>query len=289
MEQRRQLRILLKLRAKGLFFTHLLVCIAVTLITYIISMLGGYAAGLVLPPANELLYAVDLSAYYPRIFLFYGILLGLGLLTAPLTMGSYAWFSELSMMRTPKVRDLFLWVGDFKLAIKAFGAALWFLGIWIVWGLVFLAIPVGIVILVSMKAGEMALSAVLFLTGFLLLVTISGVVLTIVRASAYLPALFVLAAHPTMPIREAFRECGLFMAGRRWEFAELLLSFLGWLLLGSVTCGLITFYLQPYFNLTVLAFTQHARATWLLENGKGGMDTVWTPETIIREEDDTDV
>lgn len=289
MEHRRQLRVLLKLRAKGLFFTNFALCLIITLITYAISMLGGYAAGLVLPPANDVLYAPDLSVYYPQFLLFYGILLGVTLLSSPLTMGSYAWFSELSMMRRPKVREVFNWLGDIRLTVKAFGAELWFLGICVIWAVVFLGLPVATVVFISMNVERMAANAVVLLSGLITLLTVAGVVLTVVRAYSYLPALFVLAAHPEMRIRDAFRECSLFMTGRRWEFMELIISFLGWFLLESFSCGLVALYVKPYFNLSVLSFTQQARGIWLMETGKGTVDTVWTPDTTTQEEDDMDV
>lgn len=289
MEYRRQLRVLLKMRSKGLLFTNFGVCVMVTLIAHILSMLGGYAAGLVLPPANDVLYAPDITVYYPQFLLFYGILLGIMLLVSPLTMGSYAWFSELSMMRKPKIREIFNWLGDVRLTCKAFGASLWFAGLCLAWSLAFLGIPIATVIFISANVTRIAVSAVVFLSGLITLLTISGVVLTFVRVISYLPALYVLAAHPDMRIREVFRECSLFMAGRRWEFLELVLSFTGWFLLQNFSCGLIALFVKPYFSLTVLSFTQHARGTWLAEHGKNAVDAVWTPETTRQEEDGMDV
>ena len=104
------------------------------------TMLGGYAAG---SYCLRRMTAVRTgpSVYYPQFLLFYGILLGVTLLSSPLTMGSYAWFSELSMMRRPKVREVFNWLGDIRLTVKAFGAELWFLGICVIWAVVFWACP----------------------------------------------------------------------------------------------------------------------------------------------------
>ena len=289
MERKRQLRMLLKLRAKGLLITNFGVCIVITIIMQAIPMLGGYAAELVLPPTNELLYAPDISVYYPQMLRFYSIILGVTMLASPLTMGAYAWFSALSMLRRPRIREAFNWLGDLHLTLKAFGATLWFAGICLAWAIAFLGLPVATVLFVSAKGKAMAVGSILFLSGLIALLTIAGIILTVVRAYSYLPALFVLAAYPDMHIREAFRECGLFMAGRRWEFMELVLSFVGWFLLESFTCGLVTLYVRPYFNLSVLSFAQQARGAWLLENGKACMDTVWTPNNSIHEEDGMDV
>ncbi len=129
------------------------------------------------------------------------------------------------MMRRPKVREVFNWLGDIRLTVKAFGAELWFLGICVIWAVVFLGLPVATVVFISMNVERMAANAVVLLSGLITLLTVAGVVLTVVRAYSYLPALFVLAAHPEMRIRDAFRECSLFMTGRRWEFMELIISF----------------------------------------------------------------
>ncbi len=60
-------------------------------------------------------------------------------------------------------------------------------------------------------------------------------------------------------------------------------------MLESFSCGLVALYVKPYFNLSVLSFTQQARGIWLMETGKGTVDTVWTPDTTTQEEDDMDV
>lgn len=284
MEYRRKLRVLLKFRAKSLFAMNLGPCLVITLITHAVSMLGSYAAGLVLPSANEFVYAEDLTVYYPQILLFYGILLGVLLLMSPLTMGSYAWYSELSMMRKPKIREVFNWMGDLRLTFRAICSMLWFLAIALLWALAFLGVPVALVLFITSPAVSMDISAVVFLSGFLSFLLFTGTLLTVFRVCSYLPALFVIATHPQIRIREAFRECSLYMAGRRTEFVELLISFIGWFIVLSVTGGLAAFYVSPYFHLTLLSYAQQARGVWLAENGKEA-DPAWTPETEQTEED----
>ncbi len=288
MEYRRRLRVLLKMRAKGIFYRNFPVCLAVTLITQAISMLGGYAAGLVLPSANDFVYAADPTIFLPQFLQFYGILYGVFLISAPLTMGSYAWFSDLSMQRSPKIREVFNWLGDFHLLLKAFGAMLWLTGLAILWALAYLGIPAATIWFVTAKLSQIPVQAVVFLSGILTMVTIVGTVFTVLRVFAYLPALYLLAAHPAMRIREAFRECSHFMSGRQGEFLELMISFAGWFLLNGFTGGLTSLYVSPYFNLTVLSFTQQARGIWLAEQGKQP-DAVWTPEEQEPREDDSDV
>ena len=289
MEFRRRLRVMLKMNARRLLFANLPACLAVTLITQAISLLGGFAAAMVLPAVNEFVYASDPVVYLPRFLLYYGILYGVFLLSAPLTMGGYAWFSELSMLRRPKIRDVFRWMDDFRLMGKAFGAMLWLTVLALGWGLAFLGIPAVTTILVTARLSSIPMSAAVTLSGFLVMLMFVGSALTIYRIVAYLPALYVLAAHPDMGIREVFRECSAFMAGRQWEFFELIISFIGWFIVNVFSNGLAGLYVTPYLSLTILLFTQRARITWLHNNGKEP-DPVWSlrPEGE-KEDEDRDV
>lgn len=285
MDFRRRLRVMLKLRARGLLYSNFLACVAVTLITQAISMLGGIAAGLVLPSANEFVYAADPTVYLPQFLQFYGILYGTFLISAPLTMGGYAWFSQLSMNRRQKIRSVFAWLDDFRLMGKAFSAMLWLTLLALGWGLLFLGAPAAITWFVTARFSDIPVSAAVTLSGFLGMLVIAGSALTIYRITSYLPALFVLAAHPEMGVREAFRECGEYLAGRQWEFFELILSFLGWFLINGLTNGLTGIFVTPYVTLTLLIFTQRVRGIWLKNSGKPD-DPVWTPEKEEQEDED---
>ncbi len=62
---------------------------------------------------------------------------------------------------------------------------------------------------------------------------------------------YILAEHPEMDSQEVFRLSRDMMNGEKWNTFVLDLSFIGWRILGALTCGiLLVFYVCPYQNLT---------------------------------------
>ena len=62
---------------------------------------------------------------------------------------------------------------------------------------------------------------------------------------------YLLAENPGMDEKECFRTSKAMMNGEKWEAFLLDLSFIGWMLLGTVTAGLVWyFYAGPYYELT---------------------------------------
>ena len=53
---------------------------------------------------------------------------------------------------------------------------------------------------------------------------------------------------------DAIKESQRIMEGHKMELFILSLSFIGWYLLGIVTCGLAMFYVEPYVNMTFVNF-----------------------------------
>ncbi len=76
----------------------------------------------------------------------------------------------------------------------------------------------------------------------------------IIKAISYSQALYIIAENPNMPAMEAIRQSERMMAGRKWEYFVLGLSFLGWALLLIPTLGLISIWLEPYMQMTMVNF-----------------------------------
>ena len=66
----------------------------------------------------------------------------------------------------------------------------------------------------------------------------------------YLMVPYILAENPDMKAREALRLSKEMMDGQKWNAFVLGLSFLGWQLLGTLLCGIGTFFVQPYVDAT---------------------------------------
>jgi uncharacterized membrane protein len=73
----------------------------------------------------------------------------------------------------------------------------------------------------------------------------------IVKAYEYRMIPYLLAEHPDMDMKEAFAATKQMMNGDKANAWVLDLSFIGWNILGSLTCCILTiFYVAPYQNLT---------------------------------------
>lgn len=76
----------------------------------------------------------------------------------------------------------------------------------------------------------------------------------IIAALRYSQSFYILAENPDMSIRDCVNESKAMMSGRLWEFFVLQLSFILWMLLVSVTCGLASLYVSPYMQITMAGY-----------------------------------
>ncbi|MCD7724886.1 MAG: DUF975 family protein [Clostridiales bacterium] len=73
----------------------------------------------------------------------------------------------------------------------------------------------------------------------------------IVKAYEYRMIPYIMAEHPELDSKEAFAVSKQMMTGNKWNAFVLDLSFLGWLILGSVTLGIVSvFWVNPYIYMT---------------------------------------
>lgn len=76
----------------------------------------------------------------------------------------------------------------------------------------------------------------------------------IIKAISYSQAYYILAEHPEMTAKEALDESIDMMDGHKMDYFVLGLSFIPWLLLVSITCGLAALYVAPYMSATYANF-----------------------------------
>lgn len=87
----------------------------------------------------------------------------------------------------------------------------------------------------------------LFTSLWTLLFVIPG----IVKHYEYLMIPYILAENPGMDRKEAFQISKRMMDGQKMETFILDLSFIGWILLSAITCGIVgIFYVNPYREAT---------------------------------------
>ncbi len=77
-----------------------------------------------------------------------------------------------------------------------------------------------------------------------------GTCISIYFQYCYLMVPYILSENPDMKAREALRLSKEMMDGQKWNAFVLGLSFLGWQILGTMLCGIGTFFVQPYVDAT---------------------------------------
>ncbi|MGN1373034.1 MAG: DUF975 family protein [Candidatus Coproplasma sp.] len=76
----------------------------------------------------------------------------------------------------------------------------------------------------------------------------------IVKAYAYSMSHYILADNPNMDISQARKRSIELMDGNKWRLFCLDLSFIGWGILCILTCGILSFWVQPYRQCAYAAF-----------------------------------
>lgn len=83
---------------------------------------------------------------------------------------------------------------------------------------------------------------------FVFLWSLLFVIPGIIKAYEYRMIPFLLAENPNMTSQEAFAKSKEMMMGNKWNAFVYDLSFLGWFILNSLTCGILgLFYVNPYY------------------------------------------
>ena len=90
-----------------------------------------------------------------------------------------------------------------------------------------------------------------------LLLIVPGVIKTLAFSQAY----FVLLENPNMSASDILKKSESMMNNHKWEMFVLMLSFLGWLLLGSITLGILNIlYVTPYMLYTFIYYYDALKA-----------------------------
>ena len=76
----------------------------------------------------------------------------------------------------------------------------------------------------------------------------------IVKSYSYAMTPYILLDRPELSATEALKESEKMMNGHKMELFILDLSFIGWILLSMLTCGILVLYVEPYMMATKSAF-----------------------------------
>ena len=72
----------------------------------------------------------------------------------------------------------------------------------------------------------------------------------IIKSYSWALVFYMKKDHPELTWKEALDKSASWMYGHKWELFCLDLSFIGWILLSVLTCGLLVFWLAPYMAAT---------------------------------------
>ena len=95
-----------------------------------------------------------------------------------------------------------------------------------------------------------AFMTALFIGLWSLLLIIPGIIATY----KYSMVQYIMIDNPELGVMGAIRRSKEMMDGHKLDFFVLQLSFIGWLLLGALTLGIVMFYVTPYMNVTYANF-----------------------------------
>lgn len=91
------------------------------------------------------------------------------------------------------------------------------------------------------------------------LIPIVGIIFSIRKGYSFAMAFYIKVDNPDADWRECLDRSTLMMEGHRWELFCLQLSFIGWMLLGALACGLGTLWVSPYQEAAVANFYEVRR------------------------------
>lgn len=110
------------------------------------------------------------------------------------------------------------------------------------------------------------LGGYLWMELFIYLWSLLFVIPGIIKAISYALTPYILADCKNVRATDALKLSMRMMEGHKWEYFVLGLSFIGWMLLTSLTCGLLyVFYIGPYMNNTFAGYYAERKAAALAE------------------------
>lgn len=91
------------------------------------------------------------------------------------------------------------------------------------------------------------------------LIPIVGIFISIRKTYSFAMAMYVKVDNPNAQWRECLERSTLMMEGHRWQLFCLQFSFLGWIIVGALCCGVGTLWVIPYMNAATANFYEARR------------------------------
>lgn len=97
---------------------------------------------------------------------------------------------------------------------------------------------------------KMYLLQTLYVFLWSLLLIVPGIIMSIAYSQAY----YLMLDDPDLSATDALKLSKELMKGRKWEYFVMLLSFIGWFLLGILTLGILFLWIDPYVYQTLAGY-----------------------------------
>lgn len=173
-------------------------------------------------------------------------------LSIPLAFGYTMNLVKLKKGETTKITDfLSLGMNNFGKAWAVYG---WTLVKLILWFILFMVVVVGfsIATVVSAVLESYVVLGIVSVISVILMVVLY--VVLIAKALLYMLAQIVAAYNENMLAKDSVEHSAKLMKGNRFKYIGLALSFTGWIILASLTCGMGFIFLAPYMSLATISF-----------------------------------
>ncbi|MBQ8260083.1 MAG: DUF975 family protein [Clostridia bacterium] len=100
----------------------------------------------------------------------------------------------------------------------------------------------------------------------------------IVKSYSYAMTPYILLDRPELSPTEAIKESEKMMNGHKMDLFILDLSFIGWILLSMLTCGVLILYVEPYMMATKAAFYLELKGPDPEPEAEAEEQQIYTPE-----------
>ncbi len=100
---------------------------------------------------------------------------------------------------------------------------------------------------------------VLLMNVYIFLWTLLLIVPGIIKSISYSQTYYVLKDNPELKFNEAIERSMEMMEGRKMQYFLLMLSFIGWIILIILTCGILSLWVTPYMNATFANYYEHVK------------------------------
>ena len=102
----------------------------------------------------------------------------------------------------------------------------------------------------------------LLISLFTFLWTLLFIIPGIVKSYAYSMAFYIKHDHPEYDWKQCIDESQRYMKGYKWQLFCLDFSFIGWILLGALCCGIGTLWVSPYMAAARANFYENLKAIY---------------------------